>query len=144
MTAPAAAAAAGITYRQLDYWSRQGWITASSTDAETYGRPVRLYDRFAVARLAALRHLARSGHDVAALGPVVGQLELSAGTLVVVDDAGGVRLVGDDELLDTVTSEGRWAVFDPTPFLDPTTATTGEHASSGPRLRAVDHEERSA
>lgn len=113
-----AAVAAGISYRQLDHWARRGWVVPSEVDEVSAGRKVRQYTRLDVARLAALRHLARSGHDIAALGPTVGQLDLEADVLLVAR-VGDVQLflVDVDDLVGVVTDEGAWTVFDPTPFL---------------------------
>ena len=109
---------AGITYRQLDYWARKGWITPSRLDTISPGRKVRGYTRLDVARLAALRHLARSGHDVALYGTTVGMLELLPDVLVVAGQPeNGLQLVHVDELLDIVGKEATWTVFDPTPYL---------------------------
>jgi hypothetical protein len=84
----------------------------------TPGRKVRGYSRLDVARLAALRHPARSGHDVALYGPAVGSLDLVPGVLVVAGrPEDGLQLVDGDELLDVVSEEGTWTVFDPTPYL---------------------------
>lgn len=118
MTAPAAAAAAGITYRQLDHWARRGWVTPSQIDTETYGRPVRMYTPLDVARLAALCHFARSGHDVAVLGPTIGDLALEAGVFVVVDGEGDVSTVeGSGAVVEAVTKAGAYSVFDPSHLL---------------------------
>lgn len=118
MSAPAAAAAAGVSYRQLDYWERQGWITASRVDEKASGRRTRWYDAVVVARLAALRHLAQSGHDVAVFGPQIDQLGLTAHTGVVVGgEPEQLTMVDLDQLVDVVTAPGRWTVFDPTSYL---------------------------
>lgn len=119
MSAPAAAAAAGISYRQLDYWERQGWITASRVDESASGRRTRWYDNTVVARLAALRHLAQSGHDIAVYGPQIDQLGLAAHIGVVVGGEPEQLVTVDlDQLVDVVTEPGRWTVFDPTRYLD--------------------------
>ena len=125
MSAPQAAERAGITYRQLDYWERQGWVAATRVDEATPGgRRVRRYTTLDVARLATLRHLARSGFDIGVHGPTVGALELEPGVVVV---AGGdpetVGLVAAEHLADAVTIEGRWSVFDPTDLLTPAVET---------------------
>jgi hypothetical protein len=118
MSAPEAAQQAGITYRQLDHWERQGWVQASQVEEVSPRRRIRRYGRLDVARLATLRHLAACRFDLAVHGPSVGHLELRPGVLVV---AGGdpetIRLVDRAALADTVTAEGRWSVFDPTGLL---------------------------
>jgi len=117
MSAPAAAEAAGITYRQLGYWERQGWIGASHVVTVSPERRVRRYAAVDVVRLAALRHLARSGFDVAAYGPHVGQLDLTEGMVMVVgDDPHSIAVVEVEDLTAAVTVEGRWSVFDPAPI----------------------------
>jgi hypothetical protein len=120
MSAPDAAQRAGITYRQLDHWERQGWVHASRVDEVTPRRRIRRYDRLDVARLATLRHLAACRFDLAVHGPTVGHLELEPGVLVV---AGGepetIRLIDRATLADAVTAGGRWSVFDPTDLLQP-------------------------
>jgi hypothetical protein len=125
MSAADAAAAAGITYRQLDYWERQGWVRPAHIEDISPGRRVRRYSPLDVARLAALRHLARSGFDVAVHGPIVGQLPLVPGVAVV---AGGdpeqLRLVDIDNVVAVVSVEGRWTVFDPTEHLSPVAVAT--------------------
>ena len=125
MSAPQAAERAGITYRQLDYWERQGWVAASHVDEATPGgRRVRRYTTRDVARLATLRHLARSGFDIAVHGRSVGALDLKPGVVVV---AGGdpetIALVDAEHLADAVTVEGRWSVFDPAEILTPAVET---------------------
>jgi hypothetical protein len=126
MSAPVAAERAGITYRQLDYWERQGWVRATHVDESTRGgRRVRRYTALDVARLATLRHLARSGFDVAVHGPTVGTLALAPGVVVV---AGGdpetISVIDAEQLADAVTVEGRWSVFDPTELLAPPAVET--------------------
>jgi hypothetical protein len=117
-TAPAAAQAAGISYRQLDHWARRGWVVPSEVDEVSAGRKVRQYTRLDVARLAALRHFARSGHDIAALGSTVGQVDLEIDVLLVARAGDEQLLLIDvDDLAEVVTGEGAWTVFDPTPFL---------------------------
>jgi MerR HTH family regulatory protein len=120
MSAPEAAQQAGITYRQLDHWERQGWVQASHVDEVSPRRRIRRYGRLDVARLATLRHLAACRFDLAVHGPTVGHLELRPGVLVV---AGGdpetIRLIDRTAVADAVTAAGRWSVFDPTDLLQP-------------------------
>jgi DNA-binding transcriptional MerR regulator len=63
ITAPEAAELAGITYRQLDYWARRGWV-APSIDRGTGRAARRLYSADDVVRLAALGHFGRARADV--------------------------------------------------------------------------------
>lgn len=106
---------AGITYRQLDYWARRGWV-APSVEAGT-GRPGRrLYSADDVVRLATLGHLGRSGADVGQLGPQVASLELPADDvdyLVVLGPGLALDVVVADQLRNKVGAAGSRAVFDP-------------------------------
>ncbi len=111
-SAPAAAELAGVTYRQLDHWERQGWVTASHVE-QIGGRRVRRYGDDDVVRLAALRHLAQSGRDVGSYGPAVGQVDVPAGHFLVV--GADIEVVAARSLTAAVTRPGRWTVFDPGP-----------------------------
>ena len=118
ITAPDAFRLAGITYRQLDYWARRGWV-APSIEAGT-GRPGRrLYSPDDVLRLAALGHLGRSGADVGQLGPQLAGLELPAGDvdyLVVLGPELGLEVVTASELRARLGTPGSYVVFDPAPL----------------------------
>src|SRR3954447_985281 len=68
-------ALAGITYRQLDHWARQGWVRPSIDAGEgRSGR--RLYSATDVVRLDLLRHLAVSRVNAAVAGPHVAELDV--------------------------------------------------------------------
>src|SRR3954454_21358230 len=70
--------AAGITYRQLDHWARQGWVTPSIDPGK--GRSGRReYSVDDVVRLDLLRHLAQSKVNTAVAGPHVAAFEVPAG-----------------------------------------------------------------
>jgi hypothetical protein len=116
--APDAFRLAGITYRQLDYWARRGWVVPS-VEAGT-GRPGRrLYSPDDVLRLAALGHLGRSGADVGQLGPQVAGLELPAGDvdyLVVLGSDLSLEIVPAGELRPRLGTPGSYVVFDPAPL----------------------------
>ena len=118
ISAPEAARLAAITYRQLDYWARRGWVPPS-VEAGT-GRPGRrLYSSHDVLRLAALGHLGRSGTDVAQLGPQVAALELPADDvdyLVVFGPELSLEVVPAAELRARLGSPGSYVVFDPAPL----------------------------
>lgn len=108
---------ADITYRQLDYWARRGWVTPSIDQG--LGRAGRrLYSADDVVRLAALGHFGRSGLDIAKLGPVVARLTLPATDFLVVvsKDADEVSVVARDRLRAAVAAPGMHAVFDPAPL----------------------------
>lgn len=131
-SAPEAAQLAGISYRQLDYWARASWITASRVERVSVNRVVRRYAEDDIVRLAALRHLAQSGLDVARFGPLVGSLEVPHDALVVVGPDETVSVVAAAELRRTVSAAGRWVVFDPAPLRR---RLGGHQVASAPRSR---------
>jgi DNA-binding transcriptional MerR regulator len=143
MSAPAAAAAARITYRQLDYWARQGWIQPSSTEKVGSGRAVRRYAARDVARLEALAHLGRSGVDLASFAHDVGALELDASQALVLGPFGvsghdpTIHAVGRDQVFQLTTRPGRWVVYDPAPLLAQLSAASAKPDASGSDTRAV-------
>ncbi|HMQ25687.1 MAG TPA: MerR family transcriptional regulator [Acidimicrobiales bacterium] len=111
---------AGISYRQLDHWARQGWVTPSVDPGEgRSGR--RRYSADDVVRLDLLRHLAVSKVNPAAAGPLVARCDVPAGDVRFVwgpvgakdADAIGLRVVPAGEALDAVTAAGAWVVYDP-------------------------------
>lgn len=107
-----------MTYRMLDHWHRQGWVTATCTERVGASRVVRRYDDLAVLRLGAMRHLAMSGMDVARYGADVGGADLNAPVMMVV---GGqpdavLELIAVTDLQRVVSQPGRWVVFDPAPL----------------------------
>ncbi len=111
---------AGISYRQLDHWARQGWVTPSVDPGEgRSGR--RRYSADDVVRLDLLRHLAVSKVNPAAAGPLVARCEVPAGDVRVVwgpvgakdADAIGLRVVPAGEALDAVEASGAWVVYNP-------------------------------
>lgn len=110
---------AGITYRQLDYWARRGWVEPS-IEAGT-GRPGRrLYSPDDVIRLATLGHLGRSGIDVGRLGPLVATLKLPTGTadyLIILGPDYSLGVVPVAGLRGYVTATpGRFVIFDTGPL----------------------------
>src|SRR3954467_10776714 len=106
MSSVEAARQAGITYRQLDHWERQGWVQPSQIDEVSPRRRIRRYSHLDVARLATLHHLAACRFDLAVHGPTVGLLELEPGVLVVAGgDPEAIRLIDRTALADAVTSE---------------------------------------
>ncbi len=114
ITAPSAATLAHITYRQLDYWARQGWITPSIEPG--VGRPGRrLYGPADVIKLAALGHFGRSGTDVGHLGPKLARLNLTdlPGDYVLVATGGDVVVVDASELRAVLARPGTYSLFDP-------------------------------
>lgn len=111
---------AGISYRQLDHWARQGWVTPSVDPGEgRSGR--RRYSADDVVRLDLLRHLAVSRVNPAAAGPLVAGCEIPAGDVRIVwgpvgskdTDRIGLRVVPAGEALEAVESSGAWVVYNP-------------------------------
>lgn len=115
MSAPEAANIAGVTYRQLDYWSRKGWVVPAHVERVSAGRQVRRYGEADVLRLAALAHLGRSGLDVAFFGPRVGKLDLVKGLMVVGPET-ELDVVAASDLRGHLSQPGRYVVFDPEPL----------------------------
>ncbi len=118
ITGPKAAVLANITYRQLDYWARQGWVTPSLEAG--VGRPGRrIYGADDVVKLAALGHFGRSGADVGQLGPAVTRLNLSGvpeDYLLVTPGGPDIEVVAASELRARVALPGSMCVFDPAPL----------------------------
>ena len=114
---PEAAQLAGISYRQLDYWARRGWIVPSPAGDDDSRRS---YSAADVVRLAALGHLGRSRVDVAAYADATGRLRVPEGSNFVVvwatDDA-SVRLVPTADVRRIASRPGRYVIFDPEPVV---------------------------
>ena len=133
---PEAAEIAGISYRQLDYWARRGWVVPSRMAEE--GVPRRLYTAPDIVRLAALGHLGRSRVDVATYAEATDRLRVSdaAAALVVWsihDD--DVRLVGAKELRRVASQPGRYVVFDPTGVLRSLSQRSDDPSEQRPKRR---------
>lgn len=116
-SAPEAAALAGVSYRQLDYWTRKKWIAPAELDRVSPGRVVRRYGPTEILQCALLAHLGGSGLDVTPYGPQVGELELGPEDLVVIDADGRLEVVDAPRLRARVGERGRYVVFDPAPVL---------------------------
>lgn len=117
-SAPEAAELAGVTYRQLDYWTRKGWIEPADVEQVSPGRRLRRYGATEIVQCALLAHLGGSGLDVTPYGPQVAALgEIGADDLVVVDQAGNLGVVAARELRARVAKRGRHVVFDPATVL---------------------------
>lgn len=111
---------AGITYRQLDHWARQGWVRPSLDSGEgRSGR--RRYAPGDVVRLDLLRHLAESKVNTAMAGPVVAGFEVCDGDVRVLwgpvgskkPNEPGLRAVTGPEALDRLEEGGAWVVYNP-------------------------------
>jgi hypothetical protein len=110
---------AGITYRQLDHWARQGWVLPSLDPGKgRSGR--RLYSRSDVVRLDLLRHLAVSRVNTAQAGPRVSELKLrEADMLVLWGPVGGkadLVMVARAAAVSSLAAGGAWVVYDPNPI----------------------------
>ena len=116
ISGPQAAELAGITYRQLDYWARQGWLQPS-VDRGRGRSNRRLYSPDDVIRLAALAHLGRTKADVGALAPKLGTLVLEdTDVLIVAGPEPSVTTIPAAELRSYVASGEPFRVFDPAPL----------------------------
>jgi hypothetical protein len=115
---------AGISYRQLDHWARQGWVTPS-VDAGIGRAGRRLYSIDDVVRLALLRHLAISRVNATVAGPAVSALATVDESEVVIwgpvpagsSDEPSLAVVAASSALQVLEEGGAWVVFDPTPIL---------------------------
>jgi hypothetical protein len=118
-----AADAAGITYRQLDYWARRGWVTPS-VEAGLGRAGRRLYSPEDVVLLSAVARFAEGGVDVAQIGPKVGQLKVpfrrNVFLVYVTTPEPELRLVQSEAgVIDLLRSENRPVlVFDTTLVVD--------------------------
>lgn len=111
ITAAEAARAAQITYRQLDHWARQGWVTPSVRTGQGRGSR-RLYSSADVLRLAALRHFSKSGWQVSELGGLVNAVDVEDAAWLVAGTQSGVFACLDDNALhEQITSEGQFSVL---------------------------------
>lgn len=133
---PEAAEAAGISYRQLDYWARRKWVVPSGTSSDGVQR--RVYTVADVVRLAALGHLGRSRVDVATYGAATGRLCVPDGSGYVIVWAihdGRVRLADGKDLRRVACEPGRYVIFDPAPLLSTLGRRRAKAAEVRPRRR---------
>jgi DNA-binding transcriptional MerR regulator len=125
ISGPQAAELAGITYRQLDYWARQGWLQPS-VDRGRGRSNRRLYSPDDVIRLAALAHLGRTKADVGALAPILGTVSVGEGDiLIVAGPEPSVYTIAAEELRSFIASGEPFRVFDPAPLRRRLTQITG-------------------
>jgi DNA-binding transcriptional MerR regulator len=126
---PAACTAAGITYRQLDYWARTGLVEPSLRKAEGSGTQ-RLYSFDDVVRLRVVKRLLDAGVSLQKVRLAVDELRVRGQSLAdatLVSDGTSVFTVDDDaQVLDLVRrGQGVFAIA-----LDPVvTELRGEVAS---------------
>ncbi|MBV7363707.1 MerR family transcriptional regulator [Actinomycetaceae bacterium TAE3-ERU4] len=110
---PVACRAVGITYRQLDYWSRSGLVEPSIRDAHGSGSQ-RLYSFRDILVLKIVKHLLDSGVSLQQIRRAIEELENMG-----VHDLSGITLMSDgasvylctstDEVIDLV--QGGQGVF---------------------------------
>src|SRR5581483_1746323 len=142
------AQAAGITYRQLDYWARSGWITPRSLEKAGAGRVVRRYGVADVVRLQAFAHLGRAGVDLRQVAPEVSRVQLAAGRLLVfgpLDLRGAdpaLQLIAEADVQAVVSRPGRWVVYDPGAlFARLSQSAPDTHEGDQREALTADHEE---
>ncbi len=110
---------AGVTYRQVDHWVRQGYVVPSVQAAVGRGAR-RLFGPADVVQVAALGRFGRARLDIGLVGPLVGVLEpiVSLDRLVIAHlDPLGLEVVDARELRDRLAGSGSCVVFDPAPVL---------------------------
>jgi DNA-binding transcriptional MerR regulator len=110
---PVAAQAAGITYRQLDYWARTGLVSPSLRTATGSGSQ-RLYTFTDIVALSVVKRLLGTGVSLANIRTALATLHTHHGGdlagLTLLSDGVGVYLTADDEqIIDLV--RGGQAVF---------------------------------
>lgn len=92
MTGPQAAKRAGITYRQLDYWCRKGWISQHASAPLGHGI-VRQLTRQEVTRINRLAALVNAGMNPQSAAAALDRAVEDNGNAVIV--TGPVRIVVD-------------------------------------------------
>src|SRR4051794_8674809 len=111
---------AGITYRQLDHWARQGWVRPS-LDPGTGRSGRRQYSSDDVVRLDLLRHLAQSRVNAAVAGPQVAAFRVPDGNTRVLWGPVGSKEEGEPTLtalaagqtLERLEAGGAYVVYNP-------------------------------
>jgi len=102
---PTACAAAGITYRQLDYWARTGLVAPSAADAAGSGTQ-RLYSYHDVLSLKVIKKFLDAGLALPAARRAVEALRQAgddvAAANIVLSDASSVLAKSGEELVDLV------------------------------------------
>lgn len=111
ITAVQAQGLAGISYRQLDYWVRKGWVTPS-IDPGRGKASRRLFAVDDVVRLGVLCHLGRSRRNLTELGSQVAPLTLGERFVVVDSDDHLTTPADTAELVDMVGEPGVFTVCD--------------------------------
>ena len=135
---------AGVTYRQVDHWARQGYVVPSVQGGVGKGAR-RLFGVADVVRVAALGRFGRARLDIGLVGPLVAALDpiTDPNQLVVAHiDPLGVEVVAATDLRAGLATSGACVVFDPAPVLarlGPFSATLADGApvDETVRLREV-------
>ena len=109
-TSEKAAVLSGVTYRQLDHWTRRGWFVPAALVGEGRGSK-RWWDAADVLKFAALKHFADSGWAVRTVGPLMAGLEMS-GPYVVMGSASGLVCAASQSELHRHFTPQRLTVFD--------------------------------
>lgn len=138
---PEAADLAGISYRQLDYWARQGWVVPSRVCSD--GVPRRMYAVSDVVRLAALGHLGKSRVDVATYGAAIGRLRVSEseGHLIVFAiHEERVQAAAPRDLRHVISDPGRYVIFDTAPVVRELRRRRADASERRPRRRTFTSE----
>ena len=135
-TGPEAAELAGVSYRQLDYWARRGWVGPSAVSRSDDRQ--RRYRAADLVRVAALGHLRRSGLDVATYARAISTLEVPDGLGFVIvfalsNASVSVRRASDLRALGR--SPDRYVVFDPEALLKALHQRHLEPGATQPRRR---------
>ena len=132
-----------MTYRQVDHWTRQGYVTPSVRPAVKKGAR-RMFSPADVVRVAALGRFGRARLDISLVGPLVAELEpiTTADRLLVAHlDPLSIEVVDQDGLRDRLAGSGPCVVFDPGPVLqrlNPLGAAVATELEQQPaRLREV-------
>ena len=132
--APKVGEYAGVTYRQLDHWVRQGYVTPSVQAAVGRGAR-RLFSAADVVAVAALGRFGRARLDISLVGPLVAALPpISTGDVLVVallDAPLSVEVVAADELREVLARAGPCVVFDPRPVLSRLHPLSGPATADG-------------
>lgn len=116
-SAPEAADLAGVSYRQIDYWARRGWVTPSRVFQGAVHR--RMYSEADIVRVAALGHLGRSRVDVGVYAKATGRLQVPQrrGFVIVWElNDGSVSVLRTKDLRRLGQAPGQYVLFDPTPL----------------------------
>lgn len=125
---------AGVTYRQVDHWTRQGYVTPSVNAAVGRGAR-RLFSADDVVRVAALGRFGKARLDIGLVGPLVAGPEPVTGDQLLVAHLEPLRLevIAAADLRQALCRSGPCVVFDPAPVLhrlDPLAGARGQSSAA--------------